>query len=221
MAERRRDILADQLTRLAGAAEVEVGEIRLPAHLVRARLAAGIPLIDRVTLPMPATVGGLFERLTEALLPEPGARQVLDALRSHRLHAEQLVGEAVVGHEDHLEQLAASAGVPPAIVRSLADVSARPFLQAVARRLAPALALAPWDRTYCPICGGLPIPETDIRPRPNEHGVARVRCARCETPWAWALQDDRDDPAPRDERVGAAGYRLEHGDPEGEGFDDD
>jgi FdhE protein len=107
-------------------------------------------------------------------------------LRSHRLHGEQLVGEAVVGHQEHLDALASFAGLPTTLVRTLADLAARAVLEAVAVRLRPALSLAAWDHGYCPICGGRPIfgeqledGETDIR----------LRCGRCAT--AWTLDEAR------------------------------
>src|SRR3954469_4497736 len=113
-------VLADELT-LRGAlieivdhAEVGPVEPRLPGDLARTRLAAGVPLLDGLDLPIPASVTHLFERLAVAMLAEPASRQpaeaLLAALQSHRLHAEQLIAEAIVGHAEHLESLAQHAG---------------------------------------------------------------------------------------------------------------
>ena len=139
-------------------AELDVGELRLPADIVRARLAAGVPLLDRLDLPIPSSTATLFERLTVAMLADPAARQpaeaILVALRGHRLHAEQLVGEAIVGHDDHLTALAESADGSQGLSVRVADLVARALLEGVARRLRPALSLATWQRGYCPVCGG-------------------------------------------------------------------
>ena len=50
-------------------------ELRLPADLVRARLAAGVPLLDRLDLPIPPSTAALFERLTVAMLAAPDTRR--------------------------------------------------------------------------------------------------------------------------------------------------
>ena len=201
--------LRGALIQILDAAEPGSVELRLPADVARARLAAGVPLLDRLDLPIPASMATLLDRLTVAMLAAPDAREpaetMLTALRTHRLHAEQLVGEAVVGHDDHLTQLAASSDLPARLVITVADLAARSFLAEVARRLRPALTLAPWDRAYCPVCGGLPLlAEPSPSPSPSQgggtsaqpmfaprsgRGVGRVlRCSRCASAWAHTLQ---------------------------------
>ena len=180
-------------------------ELRLPGDLVRARLAAGVPLLDRLDLPIPSSTAALLERLGVAMLADPATRQsaeaMLAALRGHRLHAEQLVGELIVGHDDHLAALAASAGVPEKLLVLVADLAARSILADVARRLRPALALAAWDRSYCPVCGGLPIlaEQSSTSSPPPRTGVTRglgvgatLRCGRCASAWAHTLQGSPD-----------------------------
>lgn len=169
--------LRGALIEIVACAELDALELRLPADLARARLAAGVPLLDRLDLPIPSSTATLFERLTVAMLADPTARRpaeaILTALQSHRLHAEQLVGEAVVGHDDHLTALAESANASHGLVVWVADLSARALLEGVARRLRPALSLAPWERGYCPVCGGRPVfgehdPGRPPRPRTGE-----------------------------------------------------
>jgi len=196
--------LRGALIEIVDRAETGPFELRLPADLVRARLAAGVPLLDRLDLPIPPSTAALFERLTAAMLAAPDTREpaeaLLVALRSHRLHAEQLVGEAIVGHDDHLAALAASAGIAEKLVILVADLASRAVLADVARRLRPALALGAWDRAYCPMCGGLPIlaerslpVEIASSPSPAHGGGGRgigdiLRCGRCATAWAHTLQ---------------------------------
>jgi len=175
--------LRGALIEIVDLAEIGSFELRLPADTARARLTAGVPLIDRLDLPIASSVATLFERLTVAFLADDGTRQPAEALllavRGHRLHAEQLVGEAVVGHHDHLTALAESADVSTRLVVMVADLAARALLAAVARRLGPALSLGTWDRGYCPICGGLPLLA--------EVGGA-LRCGRCASSWAHPLR---------------------------------
>jgi len=183
--------LRGALIELIDLAEVPVGELRVPADLVRARLAAGVPLLQQLAVPVPASIVALFERLTVAMLTEPSMREpaeaLLQAIRSHRLHPEQLVAEAIVGHAEHLEQLAEAAQVPSSLVDPLADLAARPLLAAVAGRLAPALGLHGWSKGYCPVCGGRPILAERVVGGGEAAGgpSARLRCGRCATGWAW------------------------------------
>jgi FdhE protein len=181
--------LRGALIEIVDHADLDAFELRLPADIARARLTSGVPLLDRLDLPVPPSTATLFERLTVGLLADPAARQpaeaMLTALRGHRLHAEQLVGEAVVGHDDHLTALAESADAAQGLVVWVADLAARALLESVARRLRPALSLAPWVRGYCPVCGGRPIFGEAAEGR--EEGPA-LRCGRCAAAWAHRLQ---------------------------------
>jgi FdhE protein len=195
--------LRGALIEIVDLADLGSVELRLPANVARARLAAGVPLLDRLDLPIPPATSALLDRLTVAMLADSAvsepAQAMLAALRKHRLHAEQLVGEAIVGHEDHLAALAASADLPSALVDSVADLTARAVLSTVARRLRPALSLATWDRGYCPICGGRavfgervqsdsPVPRTEVARVPREGETSgRLHCGRCATSWAHTL----------------------------------
>lgn len=189
--------LADEIT-LRGAlieivdlAEVGPVELRLPGDLARARLAAGTPLLDGLALPIPPASSHLFERLAVAMLADPASRQpaeaLLNATRGHRLHPEQLIGEAIVSHADHLATLAEGSGVSAALVSTLADLASRPLLAELARRLGPALALVGWTRRYCPVCGARPI-FADTTPHDSTYdvpGEERLRCGRCAAAWVW------------------------------------
>jgi len=162
-------------------ARVEPPRLVLPGARVRAKLERSVPLLDGEAVTIPAEASATFERLAVAWLADRASREpakmVLNAVRSHRLHAEQLVGEAFAGHDDHLADLVAAIGVPAVLPATLADLAARPLLVALAEQLRPALALARWERGYCPICGAWPIAAVQ----------GSLRCGRCLASWAWPL----------------------------------
>jgi FdhE protein len=179
-------------------ADITAPALRLPGEYVRDRLAAGIPLLDGIDLPVPPAARTLFEHLAAAMLADSAAREaaeaILTTLRTHHIHVEQLVGEAVVGHSDHLAALAETASIPAPMLETIADLTSRPLLASVAQRLRPALGLAIWERGWCPICGACPLlaDREDLAP-PAPLSDAQtgkpmsLRCGRCTTAWAWTL----------------------------------
>lgn len=173
------------LIRLLAHAHVSASALLLPGERVRAKLARGVPLLDGEIIPITSTLTALFERLAVAMLVDvqqrDAAQAVLDAVRSHRLHAQHVVGEAIVGHDDHIAALAGAADVDAGLLGTLADLASRPLLADLGRHLAPARSLGRWERGYCPICGGRPLLTELVRPSPQ------LRCGRCTTAWAWEL----------------------------------
>lgn len=198
--------------------EPTIRPIVLPGPRVRDKLAAGVPLLhgEEVYLDggaVRATWDGLLDALGETGQEATEVAAVRAALAGHRLHAEHATVEALVNHPEHVAEIALLADVPTGIVQRLADLAARPVLAAYARQLAPALRLAPWSRTFCPICGAV----GEHADRATGDGASRLRCGRCAT--AWDVQRVAGD-AIAD--AGAA-FRLELADSETEwdGFDDD
>jgi FdhE protein len=186
--------LRGALIEILDRAETAPFELRMPGDLARARLAAGVPLLDRVDVPIPPSTAAVLEQLAIATLADPAARhpveRLLAAMRAHRAHPEQLVAEGLAGHDDHLGQLAEAVDAPAPLVLVLADLAARPLLAALAGRLRPALGLGRWERGYCPICGARPtLAERAHPPEPADprDGDVRMRCGRCTTGWAWSL----------------------------------
>jgi FdhE protein len=59
--------------------------------------------------------------------------------------------------------------------------TARPFLQACARDLAPLVEQALWQRGHCPICGG----EPDLAYLDDATGARHLVCARCDYEWGF------------------------------------
>jgi FdhE protein len=164
-------------------AHVEAPSLVIPAERVRAKLERGISLLDGEAIAIPPGLGLVFERLAVAWLacPESGGsvEALLTAVRGGALHGEQVLSEALAGHADHLESLAESVSVSPALLEALADLAVRPLLVRLAERLRPALNLKAWDRGYCPVCGAWPLCAID------ETGHARLLCGRCLASWSW------------------------------------
>lgn len=169
-----------------GGADVTGAMPVIPAERVRAKLARGVPLLDGEAIAVPGSLLPLFDRLAVAWLTDPGlgpsVEELLTAVRGGRLSVEQVLNEALAGHDDHLESLAAGVSGAAALLDTLADLAVRPLLVDLAARLRPALGLGAWDRGYCPVCGAWPI-------FGEGGGVdARLRCGRCLTVWpvqAW------------------------------------
>jgi FdhE protein len=166
-------------------ADVRAPNLVIPADRLRAKLARGVPLLDGEAVAVPPSLLPLFERLAVAWLADArlggSVEPLLMAVRGHLLHVEQVLAEAIAGHDDHLTALAEGAHVDPVLLGSLADLASRPLLVALAERLRPALALGPWERGYCPICGAQPIFAESTPDDP------RLRCGRCLMIWGWPL----------------------------------
>jgi FdhE protein len=134
---------------------------------------------------VPAAAGRLFEQIAAIFLADPSLAELVEpimvAVRSHRLHVEQLVSEALVSHSDHLTTLARAASVDRTLLGLFADLTSRPLLAGIGGRLRPALRLGAWEQRYCPICGAHPLSGETVIPD------SRLRCSRCATAWAWDL----------------------------------
>jgi formate dehydrogenase maturation protein FdhE len=164
-------------------ASVPAPSLVMPAERVRAKLSRGVPLLDAEAVAIPGSLLTLFHRLAVAWLADPtlgpSVEALLTAARGGGLNIEQVLAEALAGHADHLDSLAESVGVSPALLETLADLAVRPLLAGLAGRLRPALALGPWERGYCPLCGDWPQCAVD------EATNVRLLCGRCLSSWPW------------------------------------
>lgn len=159
--------------------------IILPARRASDKLNRGTPLLHGEDVYLDeGFIRDVFGRLLGLLESRPGigrlAAEIAEAADAHRLHPEHVVVEGFVNHPDHLQQVAADAGVDHELLATLADLSARPILAAYAEQLAPALERGPWGRGYCPICGAWPSLAELRGAEPDRH----LRCSRCGCAWA-------------------------------------
>ena len=79
-----------------------------------------------------------------------------------------------------LEELAAEAGMDPALLMTLGQLTALPLLLACGRKAAPLVEQARWEEGYCPVCVAWPA-------LAEARGLARrrwLRCGRCGTGWS-------------------------------------
>lgn len=111
----------------------------------------------------------------------PGSAR-LARFRSRRLDALALMEAAVCHDLPRLEALAAEAGAEPHALGVIAQLAARPLLQACARRLAGEVPAA-WPHGYCPICGDWP----SLAELRGLDRARRLRCARCGGDWWFSV----------------------------------
>jgi FdhE protein len=172
----------------------------LPRQQVAARVHDGVPLLHDQPVAIDIHFAAdLCGRLLHALAPHS---QLGDAHVDTRcavqltatssitrgLDAEQLFGEAFVGHADHLAQLASGAGTAADLLVRVATDSVTPILRAYADRLGTLLpqvdADQHWERGYCPVCGRWPL----LAEQPGSDTQRRLRCGACGTAWRdWKL----------------------------------
>ena len=139
------------------------------------------PLLHDATLRLdPRPARRWVRRLIKASAAQatPGAA-ALARLRHRRLDALALLEAAITYDPLTLDALAAESGADPEALAAIAQLAARPLLQACGRRLAGHVP-AGWAHGYCPICGAWPaLAETRGIER-----ARRLRCARCGGDWA-------------------------------------
>jgi FdhE protein len=195
------DLLAQQeaivTAQLTSPRPPEVRPFALPRQHLAARIQAGVPLLHDQPIALDIHFAAdLFRRLVNALarLATDAAASssfalLIDAATSGVLDPEQLFGEAFVGHADHLGQIGTAADVAPDQLTRIATESVAPILRACAARLQPLLAQvagdgAPWERGYCPVCGGWPLlAELSMDARPTAEQQPSLRCGACGSSW--------------------------------------
>jgi len=144
----------------------------LPREQVAGRARQGVPLLHDQPLSLDVHFAAdLFSRLVDALLDRGGTdlnlrlEPIVAAATDGALDPEHLFEEAFVQHADHLEQIAAQAGLDVELLVTLASRAVAPLLQVYAQHLVQMLDRlddgtsqgAAWHMGYCPICGGWPL----------------------------------------------------------------
>jgi FdhE protein len=158
----------------------------LPRERARRKLADGTPLLHGEAIdPDPAFCQDLFGRLLNALQQRPESAEaaggIAYAAATERLEFEPALGEALVGHGEHLSELDARAALPADMLATVLELTVRPVFQAVAAELKPLLReTEAWTRGYCPVCGAWPgLAELQMAEQQRH-----PRCLRCGADWA-------------------------------------
>ncbi|HEX7118367.1 MAG TPA: formate dehydrogenase accessory protein FdhE [Longimicrobiales bacterium] len=141
---------------------------------------AAAPLLHGTTIRVDARRARRWvRRLVKTAADEsaPGAAS-LRRFRFRRLDAAALLEAAVAHDTPRIEQIAAEVDADPHALAAVAQLAARPLLQASGRRLAGHVPPG-WDHGYCPVCGAWPA----LAESRGIERARRLRCARCGADW--------------------------------------
>jgi FdhE protein len=146
------------------------------------RLAAGIPLLDGLTLAVDADrQRGLLRRLADVLAQRAVAEadRLRSVLRSESCDPLALLAASLTQDGEAIERLATGAGVEAGLLAVVAHAASLPLLLACGRRAEPLVRSAGWSEGFCPVCASWPT-LAEVR------GLAReyvLRCGRCASAW--------------------------------------
>jgi FdhE protein len=124
-------------------------------------------------------VSDLMHRLVNIAAVERGSH--LPALGEYRLSTEMVVAllTAAIRHDRvGIEEIAAAAGIQPAVLGTVAQLAAFPILQPYGKLLQEQAQLS-WAHGYCPICGTWPL----LGEFRSLDRTRRLRCGRCAGDW--------------------------------------
>lgn len=142
------------------------------------------PLLQGTTLRVdPRPARRWVRRLIKAAASSatPGA-STFARMRFRRLDALALLEAAITFDPLLIDAIATETGVDAHALAAVAQLAARPLLQACGSRLGRHVT-AGWSHGYCPICGAWPaLAETRGIER-----ARRLRCARCGGDWAFPV----------------------------------
>lgn len=142
------------------------------------------PLLHDATLRVdPRPARRWVRRLIKAAASSatPGA-STLARMRFRRLDALGLLEAAITYDPLLIDAIATETDADAHALAAVAQLAARPLLQACGRKLAPHVPVG-WSHGYCPICGAWPaLAETRGIER-----ARRLRCARCGGDWAFPV----------------------------------
>ena len=167
--------------------------LSLPPGYLAAKLRRGIPVLHGEPIPLPGRLLKLStrefcERLAVGGVGEPAAN-VARALDSGALAGDTLLSACFGRDQRHVRIIALQQNLSPDVVWMVAELALAPFaylLQAqTLGRPNPAggpvqVAMASWDRGFCPACGSWPALA--------EAGAAghQLRCSFCAARWTLA-----------------------------------
>jgi formate dehydrogenase accessory protein FdhE len=166
-------------------ANLNTTPVSLGPEEARAKLAAGLPLLQDVALEVDlAAFHGLLLRLVCAL-ENPGGSgrdrysRIREALEADRVETGTLLSSIAGGDQGPVAAAAHSLQLDADLVRTLVRNALKPALHAWRRQLSPLLSGIPWDRGTCPICGAVAI----LGELQDNHLAKHLRCGQCGADW--------------------------------------
>jgi FdhE protein len=166
--------------------------LSLPPGYLAAKLRRGIPVLHGEPIPLPARLLKLSarefcDRLAEGGVGEAAAA-VAQALDSRALDGDALLSACFGRDQRRVRFIAMQQRVSPDIAWMVAELALAPFVYLLQTHILTAgdangavnLAMAGWDRGFCPACGSWPaLAEAGT-------GGHQLRCSFCAARWALA-----------------------------------
>jgi len=167
--------------------EGHVAPVSLPIDQIRAKLAAGTPLLHGIALELDRDkIHELMLRLATALESDGGKsriqyRRIRRALEEGRLDADALLASITAGSDAVVASAAQDLQADPGLIRVLAHNSLKPAMRLLCRQLTPLVDGISWDRGYCFLCGsGAALGEL------QDHQLHKhLRCGQCGADWTF------------------------------------
>jgi FdhE protein len=158
-----------------------------PGKYVAAKLKRAIPVLHGEPIPLPAQIFALSAREFCEHLATGGAGEaaaaVGRALDGRVLDATALLSACFGRDQRRVRFMASQAGVSPDLAWLVAELALAPFAYLLQQRALPSengaitIAVASWDRGFCPACGSWPAVIEGTR------GAHRLRCSFCAAGW--------------------------------------
>jgi FdhE protein len=177
--------------RAAQLAQAALSPPGIDLETARRKLAAGLPHLVGEELAFDAQAAAeLFVELCRAVEAAgagsiddntEAAAQIRRAAKRGELDLVAMWQALASGDDLRLGDLAAAAGLDPALLRVLGQNSLKPALRAFAEGPGRGLDLDGWQRRVCPICGSPPL----LAEVQGEEGARQLRCGMCGAGWSY------------------------------------
>lgn len=165
------------------------GVIALTPDEARAKLAAGVPLLEdeEVQFDLPG-IQRFFYRLCTWAGGQPDLAAAGDrlqrALIMEELRVEELLDAALTGDDEKIVATATRFGVPLEMVQTLVGFTVSAALMETGRAFGALLedVGSVWAQSACPVCGGPPL----LAELVGDEEERLLRCAACGAGWPFA-----------------------------------
>jgi FdhE protein len=157
--------------------------VPLEPDRARDKLKAGVPLLRGEGLAVdPAAFRRRWRRACAALEAQQAdgvAQALADAVGTGRLDPGAMVAAVVEGRPEVVRQRADELGLEPGLATTLLRFALFPLFTALEESLGPLREGVPWERGYCPTCGGWPL----LGEFRGLEQTRFLRCGLCAAGW--------------------------------------